>query len=121
MGALHSKKETSFFMDSIDEFSEAIGSLKNAVGSIKEDMGHIRAQVDHIANKVDNNGTETAKNTLKIKSAYKRLDNIEPKVTVLDAMKNKGWGILTTLSIVFSVFGAFVGGAVLWLAGKLFP
>lgn len=88
-------------MNTIDELSKTLGTMQS-------DIAHIRNQTSSIDGKVSKTNEKMIIAETAIKSAHRRLDDLQEKVDNHEDIKNKGVGALTILATVIGIIGAIV-------------
>ena len=88
--------------------SNAVDELSLMIGRIESDVKHTRKNTEVIGEKVDKLTESVIKNDALIRTAQKKIDDIHPYVEDYKKLKQRGVGILTTLSMIFGALGAFL-------------
>lgn len=93
-----------------------IDELSELLGKISSDISHVREKTDAIDNKVEHLQTSNIENRMTIKSAHKRIDEMNVRMsdtekTVKDheSVKNRGYGIIAFIGFIFGTLGAMIG------------
>lgn len=85
--------------------SGSIDELSKTLGVISSDIKHLVNKTANIDDKVETLQNHSVEHKASTKAAHKRIDDIAPKVTEHENLKNKGIGILAVISIVFGILG----------------
>jgi hypothetical protein len=86
----------------IDEISQLLGSMQ-------ADIVHIRRNTELTEAKMDKVSEGMIRQDASIRSAHKRIDELEPIVDDYQGIKQKGIGALTIIGAICGFVGALVG------------
>lgn len=97
-------------MGNIDELSRTLGEMQ-------ADILHIRKSTDAIDTKVDRAHENVIALKSSAKQAHKRLDDIYPHVEDYKKMKQRGYGIIAVMGVIFGSAGGILIKALKLFAG----